>query len=283
VYCALLLLPGCEGDDFAPAVLVPAPTPLGAHFDPAAVATIRGEVFWEGDAPTVRLLSVRAVDGFGPPLDRDHVRPNPHAPVIDPQSRGVAGAIVFLRGVEPERCKPWSHGPVRVEQRDTRIHVMQDGADAPVGFVRRGEPVVTVSKDRFPHALRASEDAFFTLAFPGPDDPLARRFAHTGRVELSSGMGYYWMRGHLFVDEHPYYTRTDADGRFTLTDVPPGHYQLVSWLPNWVEEWHERDPETAAVIRLAFRPPVVQEQAVTVPARGLVTARFVYRTSQFQP
>jgi len=30
---------------------------------------------------------------------------------------------------------------------------------------------------------------------------------------------------------NPYFAKTDAQGRFTLTDVPPGTYKLVVWHP----------------------------------------------------
>ncbi len=40
-----------------------------------------------------------------------------------------------------------------------------------------------------------------------------------------------WMSGWLFVGENPYFSVTDNNGGFKLTDVPPGTYN--------VEVWHE--------------------------------------------
>jgi hypothetical protein len=278
----LVLLPGCDEDAPAPVELMPTPASRGTHFDAATAGTIRGEVRWEGDLPEVPAFRVRPNPLFGPPLDQAQVRDNPHAPVIDPRTRGVAGAVVFLQGVDPERSRPWDHGPVRVELRGCRIHVLQGDADSSVGFVRRGDPVAFVSKDPFYHTVRAAEAAFFTLTFPDADQPLERRFGKTGQVELSSGVGYYWMRGHLFVDEHSYYARTDTEGRFVLRDVPPGRYQLACWLPSWVEAGHEREPENASIVRFTFRPPVVRTREVRLGLRETVPARFSYATSLFE-
>lgn len=41
-----------------------------------------------------------------------------------------------------------------------------------------------------------------------------------------------WMSAWMVVTEHPYYAISGADGSFSLTDVPPGTYQ--------VEVWHEK-------------------------------------------
>jgi len=37
------------------------------------------------------------------------------------------------------------------------------------------------------------------------------------------------MKGWIVVAEHPYYAVTDAQGRFALSEVPAGDYQLHVW------------------------------------------------------
>jgi len=48
------------------------------------------------------------------------------------------------------------------------------------------------------------------------------------------------------VIENPYFASTDAKGRYTISDVPPGTYKLKAW--------HER------------LPPLTKE--ITVPEKG---------------
>jgi hypothetical protein len=124
---------------------------------------------------------------------------------------------------------------------------------------------------------------FFTLAFPDPDKPLARRLDRPGLVELSSAAGCFWMRGYLFVADHPYYCRTDSQGRFTLPQVPAGNYELVCWHPSWTEQGHDRDPESALICRLYFAPPVEIVRPVRVQAGAMQMVEFTLNEKSFPP
>jgi protocatechuate 3,4-dioxygenase beta subunit len=57
----------------------------------------------------------------------------------------------------------------------------------------------------------------------------------------------------VLVMENPYFAMTDADGHYTITNVPPGTYKLKAW--------HERLP--------------ADEYEITVPATGVVTTNFI--------
>jgi hypothetical protein len=130
-----------------------------------------------------------------------------------------------------------------------------------------------ISEDVF-HSLHADGAVFFTLAFPDPGRPRVRYLREKGRIELTSAAGFFWMRGHLFVDDHPYYTRTDTAGGFALSQVPPGRYEVVCWLPNWRVQRSERDPESGQVARVYFMPPLEQVSPLTLSPGGSVEANF---------
>jgi hypothetical protein len=264
-------------DDQAPA----APVALAAAFDPISAGNIAGRVTWEGAMPQVppfrAPISPLSEQPAGPKL----LWPNPHAPVIDATSRGVAGAVVFLRGVDLQRARPWDHEPVRVSVRRCQYHVLQGDRDGNSGFVRRGDKITIVSEDDRFQAVQARGAAFFTLTLPDRDRPHERVLTQNGVVELGSNAGQFWMRGHLFVADHPYLTHTDSTGRFSLERVPPGNYELACWLPNWNEAAHELDAETTLVTRVTFRASVVKLRDVTVKARGQQTAQFAFEVDDF--
>jgi plastocyanin len=54
-------------------------------------------------------------------------------------------------------------------------------------------------------------------------------FDQAGLVTLRCDIHEH-MRGLILVLETPYFTTTDADGRFRLSGVPPGKYTLKAWV-----------------------------------------------------
>ena len=280
----LLCLPvcSCTGEPRAPAAPAPpAAVEAGTFFDPSTAGTIEGRVTWIGEPPTIPLLrGWTDVASEGIPAKK-HEEPNPNAPRIDPVSGGIGNAVVFLRGVDPRRGRPWDLPPVRVQQRDYRLLVQQGDAADRDGFVRRGDRIEMVSTGPVFHVLHATGAAYFSLAFPEPDRPRSHSLDRPGVVELASGAGYFWMRAYLFVDDHPYYTPSDALGRFRLPQVPPGRYEVVCWLPDWHEAGHDRDPETSLVVRVKYRPPVEHVQALEVGPNRTEAVQFTWGLKDF--
>jgi hypothetical protein len=253
------------------------------NFDQATTGTIYGQVIWQGEIPIVRPFLIRANPTGGDALAKRQVQPNPNAPDINLQSRGVGNAVILLRGVDSTKAKPWNLPTVRAEMRDLHFHVHQGEAESSYGFVRRGDLIAMVSQDSIFHSIHTGGASFFTLAFPDPNQPLSRPLTERGVVEMTSAAGYYWMRAYLFVDDHPYYTRTDRDGRFVLEKVPSGKYEVVCWMPSWLEGRHERDPESGTITRLFFRPPVTLVEKVELESQESKGVRFAPALRNFQP
>ena len=263
---------GCGSEPPAGAAPAEPTTPAPGNptaFAPAACGTLTGLVTWVGPVPDVAPAAhiIPRTNGTG--YDTRLIVPA-NAPRIDRFTRGLAGAVVFLREVETARARPWDLPPVSVEFRDSQIAVIQSDRTGRTGFVRRGNDkkneVTMQSTEPVFHVLRGRGAAFFALPFPEPDMPLARTFDACGRVELSSAAGFYWQSAELFVCDHPYYALTDADGRFHFTQVPAGQYDLVAWHPNWVVARTERNPESGLPSRLHYAPPLGSSRPVGVSA-----------------
>jgi hypothetical protein len=236
---------------------------LATNYDAAKIGRITGQVRWKGPIPHPQgfLYGRPRADGAGFEF---RTAENPNRPHIDTKSRAVAEAVVFLRGVSASASRSWDLPPVHVEMGDGQIAVIQGKQRGRVGFVRRGDTISVASTDKSYQLLRGRGDAFFGLALPEPGQPVARTLSKAGRVELSSGTGLYWARADLFVADHPYYTLTDQDGRFSFDRVPMGEVEVVVWMPGWQPARMERDPDSTQVARQLYTPPIERTSRATL-------------------
>lgn len=272
---ALLACFGCSEplSHLPPADVIEGSPRAGTHFDPATAGVVSGAVSWDGERPDVSPLRV-VVWTRGVPKWMSI--PNPNAPQIS-GGGGLAGAVVFLRGIDPAAATPWSKPPVEVHAADTGITIVPGGR---VGFVPVGQEVEFRSESDAILGVRGRNADFFTLMLPDRS-PARRRLDHPGRIELTSPANIYWAVADLFVCEHPYYTRTDETGRFELKDVPPGNYEAVCWVPNWEMAQTERDPESGAIFRAKYAPAVEVKSPVHIGPRGTAEVRLGVSTASF--
>ncbi|MHB8875932.1 MAG: carboxypeptidase regulatory-like domain-containing protein [Myxococcaceae bacterium] len=77
------------------------------------------------------------------------------------------------------------------------------------------------------HVQRGGKDVF-NVALPVMDMKVTKKLKEPGVHAIGCDV-HTFMKGWVFVTEHPYVTVTDAQGRFELADVPPGTYRLRAW------------------------------------------------------
>jgi hypothetical protein len=263
------------------------PADLAVVYDPARCGSVRGTVRWSGDVLVVepiRLLDVRI-----PPQATPSV-PNPNRPRVN--NGRIEEVIVYLAGVDPRRAAPWKPAPVSVEVKRCALLVKEGDRTGRVAIVRRGEAVALICREAIDpvsggpalHSIRGRGAAVFTQMLPVPDKPVSRTLTDAATVELSSGSGYYWLRGYLFVSDHPYAVVTRSDGTFTFANVPDGEYDAVCWLPNWHVDRFENDPELSmwgGPARMTFRPAVEKRQKIMVTAGQPTTLTFTLSAADF--
>jgi hypothetical protein len=88
-----------------------------------------------------------------------------------------------------------------------------------------------------------------------------------GVVELKCNAGHVWMNANVIVVRHPYYAVTDDRGVFTLSDVPPGEYEIVAWHEGWQIASEAKVLDVGAQVevrRPIYSSPVSWTKKVTV-------------------
>ncbi len=94
-----------------------------------------------------------------------------------------------------------------------------------------GQDFAMRNSDPIIHNVRSlsQENRPFNIAQPaGTPDRLKRFSDKEGPIELRCDY-HRWMRAFIFVMEHPFFAVTDAQGRFTIKNLPPGEYTLATW------------------------------------------------------
>ena len=159
--------------------------------------------------------------------------------------------VVYLEG--PVGGKPVvSDRPATVESH----HVVQKGAV----FTPHVLPVVVGTTVEWPNnddiyhnVFSMSDTKPFDLGLYKHGEPGKRvTFDKPGRVDVFCSI-HANMHCIILVLENPYFAATDATGRYAITNVPPGTYQLTAW--------NERLPK--------------QTREITVPPDGPGKADFV--------
>jgi hypothetical protein len=199
--------------------------------------------------------------------------------ILQPFQVGPAGefrdVVVYLEGID--KGKPFAdRGVPQIEAKDCLFLPFTT-------VVRDDQSVTVVNMDPVMHDIQAYETShlgprvLFNVPLPmNPQHPrnfkdrsdAALYHKHMAGapmkelVKLSKGRRIFVMQCgfHAYMESwgvavhNPYFAKTDEQGRFTLTDVPPGTYKLVVWHP---------------YIRRAI------EQPVTIGPKGTVEAHLV--------
>jgi plastocyanin len=145
----------------------------------------------------------------------------PDERLVTDADRDLAGAVVYLVGVEAGKAVP--RVPVTFENRKCAFvpHVL-------VASV--GQTVEMRNEDPFlhdAHALLGPRTLFNLAILKGRT--VRRELTDPGIVHVNCNLRHTWMHAYIFVTEGPYRTVTDTRGRYTLDDVPPGTYTLAVW------------------------------------------------------
>ncbi len=229
--------------------------------------TIRGMVRWSGPEPHLAKFPITKDPQVCDP-DSEKTRDLERL-VLGPQS-GVANTVVYLKNVS--RGKAFDLPPARrfLDQRHCRYepHIL---------LVPESGQLQMKSSDATLHTIHMDGAASYNLPFPFPDKMVSRDFSSPGLVNLKCNGGHVWMNAEMFVAPHPYYAVTDESGKFELTNVPAGDYEIVAWHEGWDVARQEQTFDVLTerkVQRPVFDPPKTWEKSVSVSAGATASVNF---------
>jgi hypothetical protein len=198
-----------------------------AHAADNSLGSISGSIRLTGPAPSIPLVYAEQ--------DIDVCRPQARqlqSLVLGP-NQAVRDAVVYLGTVGTDGRHSNSNTAVAIlDQRDCefvpRVQIAPSGATL---ILRNSDPVLHVVRIDMMSGTNAPT-RLLNVATPyaGYEKTFKlANFREPTLLKVACGNGHGWMVAYLAVMPHASAALTDENGRFTLSEVPPGAYKLYAW------------------------------------------------------
>ncbi|MHA2621088.1 MAG: carboxypeptidase regulatory-like domain-containing protein [bacterium JZ-2024 1] len=197
-----------------------APTTPSAPSGPTGTATITGVVTFKGAAPKPKKLDISA--------DPYCVSANPGGLTVNPVQTGPNGALrealVYVKsGISGPYAPPST--PVILDQENCWYKPTLVALQA-------GQPLEIKNSDKTTHNVRA--DSRMSNSFNISEAPAESKTKTLEKPEQQIPVTcdvHPWMKGFLFVFPHPFFSVSGDDGKFKISGLPAGEYEIEVWHP----------------------------------------------------
>lgn len=205
------------------AALFMAPFPAAAAYEVIEVrdgGTITGRVTFSGTLPDIPAIRVVKNPEFCGQAVWDPVL------MVNRSSKGVMNTVVYLEGMD--RGKPLPASTVI----DTFKCLFAPSTTVAI----KNRPVVFHNTDPILHNVHALDEqggALFNIPLPNRGQVVKKTIKREGMIRIQCD-NHAHMNGWAISLDHPYFSVTDENGRFRITDIPPGKYRLVAWHKGYI-------------------------------------------------
>ena len=172
--------------------------------------------------------------------------------IVSNDGKTLANVFVYVKDGLPPRLYPIPTEPAVLDQQKCRYVPRVVG-------VQVGQPIEIRNSDPLLHNVRADGaiNQTFDIGQPIQGMKTTRTFTTREVMIPVKCQVHNWMQGYIGVLEHPFFAVADANGRFSIANLPPGTYTI--------EAWHEKLG--------------TQTQQVTLAAKDSKTADFSFKVS----
>ena len=228
--------------------------PTVAESAPAAPALgaswIAGTVTFEGEAPALRPVNMSAEAVC---YEKHGGKPAPNEALVLGPRNTMGNVMVWVsKGLPAGKTWPAPNTPVVLDQDGCmyKPHVMG---------IMVGQPYRILNSDGILHNIHTLPkiNPAFNRGQPATVEEMTTTFPKPETMFQVKCDVHPWMSAYVGVFTHPFFSVTGADGRFTISGLRAGTYEITAW--------HERLGEQTASITVAANDTTTQDFTFAIP------------------
>lgn len=216
-----------------------------------AASTITGTINFAGTPPTLRPIAMDAE----PVCAKKHSGPAANEALVLGTGGTMGNVMVFVsKGVAAGKKFPAPSTPVTLDQDGCvyKPHVMG---------IMVGQAYRILNSDGILHNIHTlpKVNPAFNRGQPATVKEMSTTFGKPENVFQVKCDVHPWMSAYIGVFEHPFYSVTGTDGKFTISGLDAGTYEITAW--------HERLGTQTATVTVTGSDTKTQAFKFAVPAK----------------
>ena len=194
---------------------------LGSPGIAVAASSITGTVTFAGTAPTLRPLTMDA----DPACAKKHSGPVANDMLVLGSANSMGNVMVWVsKGLPAGKTYPAPTAPVVIDQKGCQYlpHVMG---------IMVGQPYKILNSDGILHNIHTlpTVNTAFNRAMPATVTVATTTFNKAEATFHIKCDVHPWMSAYLSVFTHPFFSVTSTDGKYTISGLDPGTYEITAW------------------------------------------------------
>jgi plastocyanin len=215
-----------------------------------AASSVSGTITFDGKAPALKPLAMDA----DPVCAKKHPTPAPNEMLVLGSGNTMANILVYVsKGVPAGKTYPAPKTPVVVDQNGCQYkpHVMG---------IMIGQPYRILNSDGILHNIHSlpKVNTAFNKPMAATMKETTTTFEKPEPIFQIKCDVHPWMLAYIGVFTHPFYSVTGTDGKFTISGLEPGTYEITAW--------HERLGTQTATVTVGASDTKAQNFKFAMPA-----------------
>lgn len=215
-----------------------------------AASSISGIITFDGKAPALKPLSMDA----DPVCAKKHTGPVPNDMLTLGAGNTMGSIMVWVsKGLPAGKTWPAPKTPVTLDQNGCQYkpHVMG---------IMVGQAYRILNSDGVLHNIHTlpKVNASFNKGMPPTLKEATTAFDKPEAVFHIKCDVHPWMSAYIAVFTHPFYSVTGTDGKFTISGLDPGTYEITAW--------HEKLGTQTASVTVGASDTKTQNFKFAIPA-----------------